>query len=423
MKIVIQNLHSAKNLGDHGIMAATLAGLNETYPDAQITVVANDPESWQVFPGVTVISSLLNWVADARLGNWRGSLWRTPPLLAWLLAYLVIYRLTGRSLPVWNKGRRQLLATYEQADLVLSCGGGNFYAEHGASPSFFWSLMTLWLPIGLGKPLVMLPQSVGPINGRLLRLLARPVFHKVEQIMLREPTSVQFMTQQLGYKRPLLLLPDQAFGLSRAEEVALPAAPETSWRLGVTLIDRSAHIARPHGQQLYETAVVEAIEQLHRQRETAVYLFVQCFGPSRSQDDRIVTRRVFDQLQQRGVPCFLIENLTDSASIKAAYACMDGMIATRMHTAIFALSSGVPTVVIGYQPKSLGMVRFLEVEAFYSDIGQITTDELMAQLETLHQQAAGIRAHLNGRMADLAQTTLHQWQAEITAVVNQHVQD
>ena len=43
MRILIINVHSALNLGDDAIMAATLEGIRAHYPDAVVTISANDP--------------------------------------------------------------------------------------------------------------------------------------------------------------------------------------------------------------------------------------------------------------------------------------------------------------------------------------------------------------------------------------------
>ena len=187
MKILILNVHSALNLGDDAIMRTTVQTLGETFADVQITVAANDPTSWQQ---VTAKSKF--WV------RWRPGLLIRPrhagaqraylmPFVAGLLfCAATAYRLFGIELRWGTPEQRRLLDCYYQADLILSCGGGNFYAHRPLSPALIWALLSLAFAAVLGKQVTMLPQSFGPIEGRLQRWLARWTFSRAHLMMARE---------------------------------------------------------------------------------------------------------------------------------------------------------------------------------------------------------------------------------------------
>jgi colanic acid/amylovoran biosynthesis protein len=93
------------------------------------------------------------------------------------------------------------------------------------------------------------------------------------------------------------------------------------------------------------------------------------------------------------------------AVLKGAYRSLDLLVATRMHSAIFALSSGVPTLAIGYLHKSLGIMEMLDVARHVVDIDTISTEQILQAFDTLWAERSDIRRHLNTRIPAM-QTTL-----------------
>jgi colanic acid/amylovoran biosynthesis protein len=115
-------------------------------------------------------------------------------------------------------------------------------------------------------------------------------------------------------------------------------------------------------------------------------------------DDRQVTRRLFQRLQSAIPDLTLVDSFHCAADAHAAYAQMDLMIGTRMHTAILSLISGVPVILIGYQPKSCGGMQLIGLPQFCCPIDTVTADRLFALAEkilddlTEHQQLYAARA-------------------------------
>lgn len=398
--ILIVNAHSARNLGDAAILQATLQQLSGAFPNAAITLAANDPESWQEFDGLTVVPSLCSWAADCRQGDFRRRLWQVPFVLLWLVLASVLYRL-GRWKLLWGNGQKRcLLAAYYEADMVLSCGGGNLYAHHSPSPAFFWALMAPGFALALDKPVYLLPQSVGPITGQRQRAFARFVLNRVRRLMVRESISLAFCQQELNLRSPLHLFPDLAFGL---ESGLLPARPGQPIQVGVTVIDRAAQNPRFQKQDAYEAAVEQALATLHREHDAQITIFVQCFGPSPDQDDRLAAQRLAGKLADAGIPAVLADEFVDPRFLQKAYAQMDIVIATRMHSAILALGAGTPAVVISYQPKARGMMADFDLGAYEVDISEVTARKLADMAAELLEAGESLRIRTLERTALLRQ--------------------
>ena len=417
MKILILNVHSALNLGDDAIMQTTLHSLQEAFPGVQITVAANDPDSWCKYPDLDTVSSPARWCARPDLGIWRPYAARMLVQAGLMLVAATCHRLFGRRLYWGSPEQRHLLQAYYEADLVLSCGGGNFYAHRELSFGLIWALLTLGFAVLSGKVVVMLPQSFGPIQGRMQRLLARWTFNGVNLILARESLSAAFLTERLHLKKKVVVVPDMAFGLASipAPECQVASDRTAPFRIGVTIIDRGAQAPDFDGQEAYEEALARLLTRLHHAQDAQIHLFCQCYGPSRDQDDRAVVRRLHERIEQLGGQAIARSGFIDAREIISAYGDMDLVIGTRMHTGIFALCNRVPVLLIGYQPKARGIMTSFGLERYWCDIASVDADTLYALacelLDRRHEISKQIAAHLFE-----AQAELQQWVSSIKVI-------
>ncbi len=379
MNILILNVHSALNLGDDAIMHVTLDVLQRAYPGAQITVAANDLESWRKYQQIEIVSSLSSWVGDSRLGRWRKKPHRMAVTLLLLFVLIVAFRIFRREVYIGGEEKRKLLRAYYQANLVISCGGGNFYAHRPISPALVWALLALGFALGLGKRVIMLPQSIGPIAGRLQRSLARSVLGRVHVMMLREPNSLLFVREVLKLRIQPMVAPDLAFGLPDTPPAVLPGQENgpAGINIGVTVIDRAAQDQNFLRQQEYEDTLTNLLVRLHRRYGARIYLLVQCTGPSPDQDDRGVTQRIYDRLKKELDQVALLADFKDAIQIKSAFHSMDFILGTRMHTGIFAISNAVPVVLIGYQHKACGMMLSLGLGEYCCSLEEVSLEHLL----------------------------------------------
>lgn len=405
MKILLLNVHSALNLGDHGIMHSTLQTLRGQFPGAEITVAANDPLSWRapVDPlrafGPSVLGSFTSWVYRLDQARWHrrpGAMLRHALLLT---CAALGYRLFHGRLRWGSAEQKQLLTAYYEADVVLSCGGGNFYADRLLSPFLFWALMALIFAVALGKRVVMLPQSFGPIRGRAQRTLLRWVLDHAQAVMVREPWSAHFITEQLHARTPVVEHPDLAFGLAAPATAPRPA--RRTPQIGVTILDRGAQLQGFGAQRTYEDALCDLLVRLATEQGAEIHLFCQCYGPSADQDDRSATARLADRLASAGVSAVQKPDMHSAQEALEAYGDMDLMVGTRMHTAIFALCRAIPVLLIGYQPKGCSVMATMGLERYCQDIAHLDAQHLYHCAVELLDRRAEVQASMLARQDEL----------------------
>jgi colanic acid/amylovoran biosynthesis protein len=410
MDILIVNVHSALNLGDDAIMYTTIQSIQHRYPGAKIVVSANDPDSWAKYTDIEICHAICTWIADCRLGLWRKRFYLMPFVLLFLCLSAILYRFFSTRLNLGSSDKSKLLDAYYDADLVLSCGGGNFYAHGPLSPGFVWNIVTVGFAVGLNKRIVMLPQSIGPIEHWWQRLLARVVLNRVGIIMTREQESERFILSTLKLAKPPILVPDLAFGLPSVDEQSPVRISEDSnqLRVGFTIIDRKAQNPNFLDQATYEDAICSLITKLDREYSAEIFLIIQSYGPSEDQDDRNITNRIYKRMQNHISNIFILDNFNCALEIKSTIKALDFVIGTRMHTGIFALSNSIPVILIGYQPKACGMMKLFGLPEYCCDMEKVNIETLELLIDDLNKNLDKLKQEISTKYLE-TQVTLSNW--------------
>jgi colanic acid/amylovoran biosynthesis protein len=394
--ILMINVHSSSNAGDAALALVAVEQLQQHFPGYTVRLSMDDPDSHS--GQEQALSSFFTWVKKGSKWYWVN--------LAWLLPATMLPALTHRLLgtPCFAftpKRWRSLLRAYMDADLIVSKPGGFLYSS-GRGLSLIVSLYTLWLATLVGKPLYILPQSIGPFPRKWERTLVGAVLAQARIIMVREEISLAQLRACGLPAGKSHVLPDLAFaftgddaetaatwlnGLGIAVDQKLPY-------LGMTIINWGANNLRFGRQAEYEAACAAAIRHFVLRWGGKVLLFPQVWGPLPNQDDRVPARRVAESLADLGDAVVAVDSPVAPGLLRSAYQFMDLFIGTRMHSNIFALSAGVPVIGIGYLPKTQGITQMLGLGEWTVGIDEVTAERLVNMLEDLWSMRDQVRAHL-----------------------------
>ena len=413
MRVTILNTCSTLNRGDAAIVLGQISLLQKHCPGAHIAITSKTPALDRLFYGplgVEVLAPL-----TPALSVHRG------PKHKLIEA--------ARGLADWANKRR-LVQAVRQSDLVLGCGGGYFYSYRSVLPgtTFWQNVIHAHLATLLHRPLVFLPQSFGPFGNPLAQKGVKRLLEKqnVLKVFAREEASQQLLYRMLSKDQhsKIALCPDMALyleGDTRQDAVQgeLPDLPQPI--LAMNLREWSFHkagdaAARRSKREKYLDALGTVVRFFIQRYRGSVLVVPQALGPDPSEDDRGICvefcRRVREHIPE-GVVVQLREPdtspLTGSMQLLSRSAVLVG---TRLHSCILALLVGVPVISIGYQPKSQGTLDMLGLGRFNTDIGNLSSEWLLASVEgimscreevqeEIHQSLSQARAQIEDQVGTL----------------------
>lgn len=407
MKIVVSNGYSWQNKGDAALAMACFEAIRGWNPEAELGFVSLSPSldrrQYQV-KGLRIVGEDLEKIVD-----------RSHPKAlraGWFAGQLA------------TRGRftdyRRLIA---DADIVVACPGG--YLNDSWGPIVRIHLNQLAAAKARGIPFILSNQSIGPFHSPRIRQATGKVLRDAQAVISREEIS-QALVAELGVARSKnVLAPDLAFSLSAppspehdAKAGALIAGADTPV-IGVTVREWSFR-SQPDpqaAQRAYMRAVTEAVETFVARTGGRVLLLPQVIGPG-ADDDRIASRRIFDALGERSRSHVdvVTEDLHPLA-LRRIMSRLDALVGTRMHSNIFALTEGTPVVAIGYEHKTLGIMRMMGQEPLYTDINTVTADQINSRLDACLETTQAGRTAIRDRAARLGTQARQALQGALTACV------
>lgn len=407
-QILIVNVHSAQNAGDAALVQMNVEQLRAVFPQAAYVISANYPHEafYRQLPGIKVIPS-----AFALVGAMHG---RAVPLqilaLLWgIFLSLLCALLPGRAetwLPVGQWG--ELLRAYRQVDLVAAVSGNQFlsmgrYGWPFPLVSFGPALAHLF-----GKPLYVLPQSIGPFKRGWERILLKWIYGRAQKVYLRDNVSME-VARELGLRAGIVsFAPDPAFGLSAcSSEQARITLSRYGYlpgqrALGVTVIAPLARTLDEESVRQYYRDMAAVLDRFARTYQARVFIFSQVTGPTAREDDRWAGREVLSRLPGDQQAVALVEEVLSPGMLKACYSCMDLFIASRLHSGIFSMGAGVPTLFIGYFTKTRGLLQAMGLESWLLELGKMGSGQLWGKLTQAWENRQEIAAETRARVAEFA---------------------
>jgi polysaccharide pyruvyl transferase WcaK-like protein len=406
MNILIINVHSTLNLGDAAILEQTIAQVVREFPDAVVTVASNNPSECCYPQGAyAVVGSFKSWIYHVgRDGRIHYRLSRLPSAVAAALIAAISYRVAGR--PVYTTRslrRKQLLEAYVDADLVLNTGGHVLTTRRRGAFSYLVIVGSTLFAQLVGKPLYMYPQTIGPFATTIHRLLSEALLRNTGLVLIRDRELFDDSIRAAPVRHKAISVPDAAFGygpgdvergwsvLARAGVRPRDGVPD----VGLTAIQWSGMHRGFRRQQQYEKALTALIRHVVLGIGGRVLLFGQSVGPSRFENDLLLARALQAAARLPSDRVVVVDGITTPHDLVDAYATLDFLVGTRMHSTILAMASSVPVLAIAYtMRKHRGLFRELALEGWVCDIETTDEDSLIAAFDRAWEGRLETSRHL-----------------------------
>lgn len=276
---------------------------------------------------------------------------------------------------------RETLRIIGEADVCFVKGGGFIHSTNSPTDPYraFFSLFHVMLAQSMGKKVLVMPNSFGPLKGMLYRAIVRRTLHRCVLVTTRESISGDALSG-LGVDSETFA--DLAFGLDSRAGASLeirdfrgefPDRPIVGITVRPYRFPYSADPAKAYASYVDETA--KFVEKLYRDGFLPVFIeHVTSEGAhenDRKAIDDVVSRLgdcEFKVVSQPGYNC---------REMKDIYGQCDYVVGTRFHSVIFSLSEGVPAVAIAYGGnKGLGIMADAGMRDYVVGIEEATSESL-----------------------------------------------
>lgn len=320
----------------------------------------------------------------------------------------------------WRSPLHQPIDVIEQADLFVSKGGSFLYSLGGirGDISLFKLLVPFWVAARSGVRTVVLAQSLGPFNTRLSEWMIRRALRYIDRIYLRERVCMRY----LHFLTPKELekiadCPDLAFALESAGHSPLNIDYSGN-PVGITIVNHQ--FKDEEARRRYIDTIIASVDYLAAWWPNAkFYVFPQVLSRhvDGSVDVEFAELIAQECLARTGNALEIVAGDHDPRVLQQSYARMRCFLATRLHSAIFAASVGVPTLVFGYHgSKAEGIWQSLGHPDLYFDIEQIHWPDVERSLEMLVGSGDVIRRDFHERCAVIRKQIIEVVDAEVSLV-------
>ncbi len=362
-KIVITGITSFRNHGVEALVVSTIAQLRERLPGATFTVLDRAPD----YDASRMRDADVKFVHDYTI--------RT--LYAGKLRKMIT-----KAVPSIDRDARTAANELRSAACAVASGGDVFCSEYGHR-SLLSHLQPLRIAHQAGVPFVIHSQSIGPFTNEPDRVVFTSLAREAAAITVREKASFRYITEDLKLPANRChLVADPAFLLGqpdKAEGDALFAhhrAVEGRPTVALSTSQAICHWMKSDADRHVETWL-EVIHWLRSELDANIILIPHVQEISDRNEDRVlataIQRRLGHDSRVR-----LAGGDFSAGDYKAIISRCDLVVAERMHAAIAGLSTGVPTLVIGYSIKAEGILTDLLGPELTKESALISVQDFLA---------------------------------------------
>ena len=344
-KLVLSGYYGFNNAGDEAVLYSICRELRQQAPQAEITVLSADPSRTSRLYGVQAVNR-------------------------WSL--------------------REIIGVVRRCDLLIS-GGGSLLQDVTGPQTIIYYLGVVTIARLLGKPVFFYAQGIGPVRGRLGRLLVRLVAGRVQYITVRDPESRADLADMGVRRPPVAVTADPVLGLEPS--VADPGRGRDLLAAGGVTI--------PTGQPLlgvslrqwpgFETSYVELAAVFdHLATRGWGIVLIPFYYPA----DVVVAREIAARMK---LPAAVLDQNYMVEEMLSLTGAVDLVLGMRLHALIMAAALRIPLVGITYDPK---IDRFLELvqQPNAGPPDRLHRDRLTSLLEQTWANRTQVQASLEQQM-------------------------
>jgi len=260
---------------------------------------------------------------------------------------------------------------------LLITGGGNLIQDETSTKSLIYYLLVINMARRFGAKNMLYAKGIGPVNRPINVRRARRALNRVDLITLREPESLEALSQ-IGVKGPEVhVTADASFALPPAQDESALA----KWGIKGPFFAVGLRSWQHNPPDLEEQVAAFADHIVE------TYGYQAVFVPMRIDQDTEISRRVMALMKHPSI--FIEPDPQDFVQARTIMGAASFALAMRLHALIYAMSEGVPCIGLVYSPK---IRQFMESmgQSWHTPVEETQVDTLIKYATTIHQDMAGI---------------------------------
>lgn len=397
-KIAFMAATFSGNRGAEAMLTTAMGRLGERFPGAEFHVFSYYPDDDRLLaadrPDVVVHSA-------------------TP-------LYVVAVLLPGSLLGALGRRLSPACRAMAEADVLLDLAGVSFV--DGREKFILYNVLSLAPALISGTPVVKLAQALGPFDRRLNRVAARAFLPRCARVFARGAITHRALQRVMGRGTQPDTAADLAFLHKPSDAIrAENDAAVQGWveqlraRAGDGLVVGICPSSVVHGKAQaqgwsYTGLIIEVTRRLleagHR-----VLLFPNATRERHSPALRNNDLPVIEEIRAGlgGHPRVVaVDRDVNTAGIKRLIEPCDGIVTSRFHAMIAALSLTTPVMVLGWSHKYLEVMAQLGLEDWVLDYSENDPDGIGDRIQQLLSQRADIAGAIAGRLPEVLRASAQQ---------------
>lgn len=281
-------------------------------------------------------------------------------------------------------------ALVKRCDLVVDIGEGDSFADIYGFKRFFFYWLSKNIVCSLGVPLILAPQTIGPFDGSLARLLAKQIMARCKKVFARDHLSSAYLNS-IGISGNTEEAIDVAFRLPFIKPRAQHETVQVGINVSGLLLSGGYSGDNQFGLSIdYGQAINQIISFFVAQPNVQVHLVAHVLEPNMPIEDDL---RACQKLSAQFPAVLVAPAFKRPSEAKSYIAGMDFFIGARMHACIAAFSAGVPVVPMAYSRKFNGLFGTLGYSHLV-DCKSDTTSGAVAKISECFLSLNSVRADL-----------------------------
>src|SRR3989339_183003 len=338
MKFLLVGQAGSYNLGCEAIVRTTITMIQKEFKNPEVYISAFDYENEKLIKfgcGVKIIPAFSEDLWKRLSRDWFVRL---------------AYKLLGKDKAIELKFS-PIIPYLKKADVVISIGGDNYTMDYGF-PEYFIDLNNIVK--SKGKKLVIWGASVGPfLNDKNLEII-RECLLAVDLINVRESSSIEYL-KGLGIEANVKFVADPAFLLpTKSVDLLNLVTDNTCEFLGVNVSPILSDYKNKGDSEEIVNETVKFLKRIIDEKKMHILLIPHVIKNNSFNNDYEFMGKIFNKLENTEMITRIMPSY-DAMQMKDIISKCRFFIGARTHATIAALSSGVPTICLGYSMKAKGI--------------------------------------------------------------------